>query len=348
MPFDKEPWSEEIVVDIGDGESGEGEGGSKVKSKVGFEEATRKKRTEMMADPEEWEHKFGTAPLTEIWEMGYRDLMDLQRPFQCVVSLVSFLFVPLGTLIYDRVGRPGEVKDFAKKIKMEDARINLRRQQLEKIAQHKARALTQAKQKAETDAKDVKMSDLTSESSAPTATSAPPVIAQPVPTMPSQNALHPSLPLKPAPSPAPSPAPAAVTQLQVQPQVRSTPPPPVLTQPSNLPPDSIIAKHEESKHRWSWIALRTARDRYLQHFGKIGPGDIVQLEVEIEKEKREKEEAEAEAAAAMKVDSVMQNGNGNEENKVPGPSEPVNGSGAARAETIGDTVQADGDANMGG
>ena len=75
MPFDKEPWSEEIVVDIGDGEG-------EVTRKVGFEEATREKRAEMMADPDEWEHKFGSAPLTEIWEMGYRELTDLQRPFQ--------------------------------------------------------------------------------------------------------------------------------------------------------------------------------------------------------------------------------------------------------------------------
>ena len=85
-PFDKVPWSEGIVVDIGDGED---EGDGNTTRKVGFEEATRKKRTEMMADPEEWEHKFGTAPLTEIWEMGYRDLTDLQRPFQYVPSSSS-------------------------------------------------------------------------------------------------------------------------------------------------------------------------------------------------------------------------------------------------------------------
>ena len=361
MPFDKEPWSEEIVVDIGDDEiEGEGEGGGKVTRKVGFEEATRKKREEMMADPEEWEHKFGTAPLTEIWELGYRDLIDLQRPFQCVLFQFSSL-VYSRMLIYAWVIRPGEVKDFAKKIKMEDARINLRRQQLEKISQQKARALAQAQQKPEPEAKDVKMSDATSESLVTATTPTPPVIAQPVPTMPTQNALHPSLPLKPgssptpaqtaspSPAPAPAPVPPAVTQLQTQLPVRSTPPPPVLSQPLNLPPDSIIAKHEESKHRWSWIALRTARDRYLQHFGKIGPGDIVQLEVEVEKEKREKErEAEAEAAAAMKVDSAMQNGNGNEEHMASSSSGPVNGNGTVRNETIVDTAQADGDSKMEG
>ena len=90
MPFDKEPWSE-VVVDIGDCETGaEGETKGKVTRKVGFEEATRKKKTQMMADPDEWEHKFGTAPLTEIWEMGYRDLADLQRPFQCVIPPFFF------------------------------------------------------------------------------------------------------------------------------------------------------------------------------------------------------------------------------------------------------------------
>ena len=245
------------------------------------------------------------------------------------------------------VGRPGEVKDFAKKIKMEDARINLRKQQLEKIAQQRARAQAQAQAQAqtqprvETAQKDVKMLDTAPEpatSSATTGpTSVPLVIVQPVPTAPAQNTLHPSLPLKPsssptpvqAPSPSPAPAPTPVTQIQIQPPVRSTPPP-TPAQPSALPPDSIMAKHEESKHRWSWIALRTARDNYLQHFGKIGPGDIVQLEVEIEKEKREKEkEAEVEAAAAMKVDPAAQNGDG--EQAVSGSdanSLEVNGDGA--------------------
>ena len=343
MPFDKAPWSEEIVVDIGDGDTAGGGGGSsKVTRKVGFEEATRKKKTEMMADPDEWEHKFGTAPLTEIWEMGYRDLSDLQRPFQYVTYLFFFLLVFFFSDADSWFDRPGEVKDFAKKIKMEDARINLRKQQLEKIALQKARAQAQAQaqQKAESETKDVRMSDVTSESTttqaATSSTPAPPVIVQPVPTTPAQNTLHPSLPLKPdsspapvqVPSPSPIPVPAAVTQLQTQPPARSTPPPPpVPAQQPTLPPDSIIAKHEESKHRWSWIALRTARDRYLQHFGKIGPGDIVQLEIEIEKEKREKE-AEAEAAAAMKVDSAVQNGNGNEEQTTSGSngsSSEVNG-----------------------
>ena len=243
------------------------------------------------------------------------------------------------------------MKDFAKKIKMEDARINLRKQQLEKIIQQKARA------QAQTPQKDVKMSDATSESTTTTGSTLP-MIAQPVPTTAGPNTLHPSLPLKPplapvqTPSLSPAPAPAAVTQLQTQPLARSTPPPapvPAPAQPSTLPPDPIVTKHEESKHRWSWIALRTARDNYLQHFGKIGPGDIVQLEVEIEKEKKEREkEAEAEAAAvaaAVKVDSAAQNGNGSE---GPPSSSELTGNNAQKSETTTVTIHGDGDVKMEG
>ena len=261
------------------------------------------------------------------------------------------------------------MRDFAKKIKMEDSRITLRRQQLEKVAQHKARALAQ---KSETEAKDVKMSDTASEpTTTATATPVPLVIAQPIPTTPAQNTLHPSLPLKPSsspapvqgpspsPAPAPAPVPAPVTQIQAQPPVRSTPPPLAPTQTlASLISDSVIAKHEESKHRWSWIALRTARDTYLQHFGKIGPGDIVQLEVEIEKEKRERErEAEAEAtaaAAAMKADSTAQNGSGSEEQTSSSSNVSTSGvsgdgaNGVVKGETGVPAVQGDGDVKMEG
>ena len=47
----------------------------------------------------------------------------------------------------------------------------------------------------------------------------------------------------------------------------------------------------QNKHRWAWLALRAARDQYLQHFGKIGAGDIEALAHEIEKEKEEKEKS---------------------------------------------------------
>ena len=49
----------------------------------------------------------------------------------------------------------------------------------------------------------------------------------------------------------------------------------------------------QNKQRWSWLALRTARDHYLQHFGKIGTGDLILLQQEIEqgieKEKLDRE-----------------------------------------------------------
>lgn len=37
--------------------------------------------------PEPYKHKLGTAPLTEIWALGYRDLHDLQLPFKYVPIL---------------------------------------------------------------------------------------------------------------------------------------------------------------------------------------------------------------------------------------------------------------------
>lgn len=72
-PFDKAPWVQEIDVEVN---------GEMVKRRVGLEEATRDVRRKMMEDPEEYPHTHGTAALTEIWEMGYRDLSDLERPFQ--------------------------------------------------------------------------------------------------------------------------------------------------------------------------------------------------------------------------------------------------------------------------
>ena len=64
-PFDKAPWSEEV-----DG------------VRVGLEGATKMVREQMRETPKEWDWKLGSQPLSEIWEMGYRDLSDLQNPFQ--------------------------------------------------------------------------------------------------------------------------------------------------------------------------------------------------------------------------------------------------------------------------
>lgn len=44
----------------------------------------------------------------------------------------------------------------------------------------------------------------------------------------------------------------------------------------------------QNKYRWAWLALRTARDKYLLHFNKIGTADVLLLAKEIEKENTEK------------------------------------------------------------
>jgi len=80
-PFDKEPWSQ-----ILDGE------------KVGLFEATKSIRTQLREAPPDWQWSLGTESLTEIWEMGYTSLQDLQNPFQlsyvpCFYEHVGLLFI---------------------------------------------------------------------------------------------------------------------------------------------------------------------------------------------------------------------------------------------------------------
>jgi hypothetical protein len=70
MPFDKESAFVEI----------EGLGG--VKRKAGLFEATSEERVKMREGPAEFEHRLGTKALTDIWDMGCRDLEDLQIPFR--------------------------------------------------------------------------------------------------------------------------------------------------------------------------------------------------------------------------------------------------------------------------
>ncbi|KZT08810.1 UDP-glucose 4-epimerase [Laetiporus sulphureus 93-53] len=265
LPFDKPPWSEEVEVDG-------------VKRKVGLEEATREARKRMRVDPDPWPYELGSAPLTEIWALGYRDLSDLEHPFQ-----------------------PGDVKDFVKKVKQEDARIEVRKKQLTMAAERMAKARAKAAAAKEAAA-------------SPAPASTPPVSQEASSTQPSSAVpsrvhtpsapLHPSLPAKPGTVP-----PSTTEILAPKPEAArvSTPVPPAAPESAHaLPSDEIILQHEENKHRWSWLALRAARDQYLQHFGKIGTGDIVLLAQEIEKEKREREEKEREereraAAATYRV-----------------------------------------------
>lgn len=64
-PFDREPYSVEV-----DGK------------RVGLWEETEEVRKKMRLEPEPWPHTLGSGPLTEIWDMGFRDIRDLQNPFQ--------------------------------------------------------------------------------------------------------------------------------------------------------------------------------------------------------------------------------------------------------------------------
>ncbi|KAL0570657.1 hypothetical protein V5O48_011305 [Marasmius crinis-equi] len=286
-PFDKEPWGVEVEEEVEvDGKKG------KKKRRVGLEEATRGIREKMREPPEEWKWKFGSESLTEVWEMGYRDLEDLQNPFH-----------------------PGDVRDFAKKIALEDRRIEMRmkflKQQQERREAMRAAAAAKAAA-AEAEAK-------------------PPVIVEPQPqpavaeavanlVQSSASPLHPSLPAKPvsgtqtrpltpkpqaqdaSSTPVPN-VPPASTPGPSAPSVTGTPAPaPATPVPAPLPPDDQIKRHEESKERWSWLALRTAREQHLSLFGKIGTGDVQMLVQEIEKEREEKEkEKEKEAKEGSKA-----------------------------------------------
>lgn len=71
-PFDKEPWSEGV-----DGQ------------KVGLWEATRAARAEMQKPPEPWKWALGSAPLSQVWDQGYKDLSDLEQFHRYVDSFLS-------------------------------------------------------------------------------------------------------------------------------------------------------------------------------------------------------------------------------------------------------------------
>ncbi|KAG5222357.1 THO complex transcription elongation factor-domain-containing [Salix suchowensis] len=228
---------------------------------VGLEEATREQRQKLREDPKEWEWALGSEPLTDIWAMGYRELSDLAAPFH-----------------------PGDVKDFVMKIKREDTRIEMRKKFLARTAERRS-----VMQKAVSPAPPPVV----------TATEKEDKADGPAGTPSTGSTLHPSLPAKPgstpAATPAPTastvPAPAAPTPVPAPASVQPSVPAPV--QPAPVIVDEQIAKYEEvrNKTRWGWLALRTARDQHLQHFGKIGAGDIELLAQEIEKEKEEREKA---------------------------------------------------------
>ncbi|PPR06601.1 hypothetical protein CVT24_001786 [Panaeolus cyanescens] len=240
-PFDKEPWAEEV--------NGE---------QVGLLAATKPIRDKLREPPADWKWSHGTAALSEIWSLGFRDLRDLEN-----------------------VPSSGSVQTFLKKSQLEDRRIALREQFLEKTRVKAAAAA------AETPV--VPAPAALPEVSKPEGTTTT-TLAAPKPLPIGHSPLHPSLPPKPgtpsklASSSQESPKPANVPANPVVPTGPSTSGTPV-PPPAATPVDPIIAAHEENKHRWAWLALRTARDQYIQHFGKIGTGDLVKLAHEIEQEK---------------------------------------------------------------
>ncbi|KAF8347064.1 THO complex subunit 1 transcription elongation factor-domain-containing protein [Amanita rubescens] len=265
-PFDKTPWSTDM------------QGRS-----VGLLDATAEARRKMIESPEDWPWSLGSEPLTDVWEMGYRDLQDLQMPF-----------------------RAGEVKDFVKKVKQEDARIAMRKKALARAAER----IAQARSKTAAASADVPMAapdanaqtTVTSQGEA----AAPPVEQpkQPVPgsTGPTPESAvslivpHPSLPPRPGSVPSkPGETPALPSSPPLSGQTSAPAPAPP---PDPWANDEQIAKFEESKQRWSWLALRTARDQYLQLFGRIGTGDVEMLAQEIEKE-LEKEKIRSDEANVL-------------------------------------------------
>ncbi|KAH9486400.1 THO complex subunit 1 [Psilocybe cubensis] len=277
-PFDREPWSQDI--------NGE---------KVDFFEATKGDREQLRKPPSEWQWKMGTEALTEIWDMGYTNLEDLKMPFQ-----------------------PGDVKDFVKKIKQEDARISLRNQRLEKMAAlAKSRAASAANQAKSATPNPPPTIVVSAESSTPvkseTATTraepAPGTLAAPRPISAVSNSpIHPSLPPKPgSPSKLASSSQEPVKIVNSSPNVGpaplpvSTPVPAASPAPTPVPvpTDPEITKYEDNKQRWAWLALRAARDQYLQHFGRIGTGDIEALAQEIEKEKDKPQRMEDVASSTI-------------------------------------------------
>jgi hypothetical protein len=93
----------------------------------------------------------------------------------------------------------------------------------------------------------------------------------------------------------------------------------------------------QTKHRWSWLALRTARDQHLQHFGKIGTGDVELLVQEIEKEKQERIAERERFQRAEDTTSTVDEAN---------PKTPVPEPSVAPAESANNTQKADPDVKM--
>ncbi|KAH9980603.1 THO complex subunit 1 transcription elongation factor-domain-containing protein [Russula compacta] len=262
-----------------------------------LEERTRAKRGEMRAEPDEWPHSLGSAPLTEIWEMGYRDLWDLENLFQ-----------------------PGDVKDFVKKIKQEDNKIEMRRKtlarQAERIATARAKAAAVAAGIQAPGEQETAVEQTNKPATSGTSTSLGSPIHPSLPAKPgsgsSSKAPESSL-AQPTPTPTtsttPTPAPAPSERIPTPTPTPVAPTPITTTTTPTVPADEQILKLEENKQRWAWLALRTARDQHLAQFAKIGVGDIVALAAEIEREREARENAAAQEHGASPLGGAPQDNN---------------------------------------
>ncbi|KIY50481.1 UDP-glucose 4-epimerase [Fistulina hepatica ATCC 64428] len=258
-PFDLAPWIDEI----------DEEGSPSKKRKINLEESTRKIRRQMRDPPAKWPHELGSQPLSEIWEMGYRELRDLENYFS-----------------------PGNIKGDLKQVKAEDARIQMRKKQLEDRERRRrkqaedvaAAAVSKAQEHTQTHQEPANVTEgfSASKESSGAGAGAEPSDQQ------VNNPIHPSLPAKPGTRTqvaSSAPPPIAVTTADN----KSTPAPavqPAAMAPIVLPPDDMSARYEENKQRWTWLALRTARDKYLHHFVSIGTGDLEALVKAVDDEER--------------------------------------------------------------
>ncbi|KAF8511906.1 THO complex subunit 1 transcription elongation factor-domain-containing protein [Hysterangium stoloniferum] len=265
-----------------------------------LEEQTRVKRQKLMEPPPPWRYRFGTEALTELWETGFHGLSDCADP-----------------------PSPEEVKDFAKRIKQVEMRINMRKAQLEKMKPPvPVLVATPAPIPTAEAAKDKAAPTGSQEpaAAAPAQVSvevvAAPTLAAPVPSVPS---LHPSLPPRPVLSPAPKgrPPPSS-SQPSPQPtaSLPSTQPlpssQPAVAKAVPLPPlkvDPQLMNFNLQRDRLSWLAIRRARAEHLHLFGKIGVGDVDILAKSIDQEReKEKEREKKEKDEGMVVDSEDKGG----------------------------------------
>ncbi|KAE9406932.1 hypothetical protein BT96DRAFT_933839 [Gymnopus androsaceus JB14] len=328
--FEKGAWEAETEIETeSEGVNGEGEAGTK-KRKLGMYEATRSVRARTaaaVAEKKDWGWNLGTEALTEVWEMGYRELYDLERGFS-----------------------PGSPHDFLRKLDLEDRKIEMRTKTLRAQQERKMKMQAEAAAAKEREAKALKDAETKSTSKPderdqdvemkppsppPTASATAPAedliakIENPpgLSLLPSSSApivapsAHPSLPPKPgstlatpvkpdlvpsSTSPGAGPAASSVTAgtSVVETATTAVPAPPPQASVPLLPPlprDEQIIRAEETKHRISWLALRSARDSskgHLMHFGKIGSGDVRLLVEEIDKAEAQ---AQAEAEGAEKA-----------------------------------------------